>query len=121
MTLVQLLQLTAEILGVIAGVAGVIALIWLFVRRNISTDVQKNQTELIQTLKDRLDIMETENKELKKSHIENARNIGELQGQVKVLRDIPLKEIAESMAKVSQSQEHIIQLLKSNGSNKGGV
>lgn len=117
----EILVVTGEVIGVILALAGLIALVLVATRRNVDKEVQKNQDTLIQTLKDRLDIVESENKELKKSHIDNARSIGDLQGQIKVLRDIPLKEIAVSMAKVAESQEHIIKLLKDNGFHKEGA
>lgn len=113
-----------DIIGSIALVGG--ALLVLLSNRNKAATEAQNR--LIQAQKDRLDILE-------KQHIESAKLIGQLQGQLTAYKDLPLKEIAHSMKAISEGQKttevimqtiatgqaSIIEILKANGLNTGFI
>lgn len=62
-------------------------------------------------LKERVDILEKEREEARKQHLENQRAIASLEGQLKTYKEIPLKQIADSLAKLADSNAQI----KDNG------
>jgi hypothetical protein len=94
----------ADIVGSGALVVG--AMLVIFSTRTKETI--KAQAILINTQKERLDLLESQ-------HLENARLIGELSGQLSAYKDLPLKQIAESMGLISATQKSIIELLHHNG------
>lgn len=104
-------QLALFIIEVVFGISLIGTLVVLAVRKNVSKETLSAQNELISTLKTRVDVVEAENKELKASHIESVRRIGELEGQINNLKTLPLKQIADSLKATSKTQEHIISML----------
>lgn len=92
--------------------AGII-LALLYVKSRIPGETIKQQGELIKALTERQN-------ELINAHVSNEKAISELQGQIKVYKELPLQQIANSLKmletlpaefeKISnKSQEHIIQ------------
>jgi hypothetical protein len=56
--------------------------------------------ELTSVYEQRLHILEEQN-------LENVKQIGELQGQIKVYKDLPLREIADGMKQISLVNESV--------------
>ena|SRR3990167_3152557 len=56
--------------------------------------------------------LKAENKEWKVKHDDNARAISDLQGQIKILKSIPLAEIASGLKAVGTSNAAILRSLK---------
>lgn len=103
---IQIVIIGAEI------IAGVI-ITALFVRSRIPKETIEQQGKLIEALTQR-------QKELLDAHVMNEKAISELQGQIKVYKELPLQQIANSLKmletlpaefeKISnKSQEKIIQ------------
>lgn len=103
---IQIVIIGAEI------IAGVI-ITALFVRSRIPKETIEQQGKLIEALTQR-------QKELLDAHVMNEKAISELQGQIKVYKELPLRQIADSLKiletlpqefqRISdQNQEKIIQ------------
>jgi len=103
---IQIVIVGAEI------IAGII-ITALFVRSRIPKETIEQQGKLIEALTQR-------QTELLAAHVTNEKAISELQGQIKVYKELPLQQIANSLKmletlpaefeKISnKSQEHIIQ------------
>jgi hypothetical protein len=103
---IQIVVIGAEI------VVGVV-LAALFIRSRIPKETIAQQGELIKALTQR-------QQELLDAHVVNEKAIAELQGQIKVYKELPLQQIANSLKMLetlpaeferisNKSQEHIIQ------------
>lgn len=87
----------------IVGVGGsVLALLSRIPKQTI-----QNQKDLIDTYEKRLKALEDQAQEDKKQHIENVRAIADLQGQIKVYKELPLQEMASAMQEISRVNKGI--------------
>lgn len=69
----------------------------LYIKSRIPQETIKEQTSLIATLKDRLDEMDRTNKLLLDQQNADRALINKLEGQIEILRDLPLKSIAAAL------------------------
>lgn len=92
-----------DIIGSVALVAGAV----LVIISRSTKDTIKQQSVLIDAQKDRLDLLE-------RQHIENAKKIGQLEGQLNAYKELPLKQIASSLKSLSENQRSIIDILNKN-------
>lgn len=82
-------------------VLAAIAIAWLYVKSRIPKQTIEQQAILIDTLKGRVDEMEKDNKAQLLKHIESEKAIADLQGQIKVYKELPLQEISISLKALS--------------------
>ena len=106
-------ELTKLLEGIIV-VGGVGSVFYAVFKSRTTKDIIANQTTLIDTLKKRIDAAIDENKELRQLHIANEKSIAELRGQVSVYKELPLKELADSMQQIASTQDKILSQLKKN-------
>lgn len=95
------------------------AILTLFSR--IPKQTIENQKELIDTYEKRLKSLEDQRELDRKQHIDNVKAIAELQGQIKVYKELPLQEMADAMKQISdvnktiaESNQEILKTLKSS-------
>lgn len=81
----------------VGEVIGVVVMAILYVKSRLPKETIEQQTKLIDALNKRLDNLEGENKELHKQHVDNQKAIADLQGQIKVYKELPLQDIAKSL------------------------
>ncbi len=81
---------------------------------NYESTIQSYQ-DVIDSLKTKNDFYEKEIKELRVMHTENVQQIGELKGELKSYRELPLKEIAENQKVITTVQLLIAEHLKVDG------
>jgi protein subunit release factor B len=81
---------------------------FLAIKSQIPKQTIQNQKELIETYEKRLKALEDQSEQDKKQHIENVKAIADLQGQLKVYKEIPLQEIANSMKELSATNKQIL-------------
>ena len=74
--------------------------------------MSKVKTDNLNDLKERVDILEKELRYAKDEHMENQKAISNLQGQLQTYKEIPLKSIASSLDKLSDSNNRILETLK---------
>lgn len=67
----------------------------------------ENQKDLIETYEKRLKALEDQSAEDRKNHLEQVKAIADLQGQIKVYKELPLQEMAKAMQKISEVNETI--------------
>ncbi len=81
----------------VGEVIGVVVMAILYVKSRLPKETIEQQTKLIDALNKLLDNLEGENKELHKQHVDNQKAIADLQGQIKVYKELPLQDIAKSL------------------------
>lgn len=72
----------------------------------------KVKDENLNDLKERVAILEKEREEAREQHIENQKAIANLEGQLKTYKEIPLKQIANSLTELSASNGQILNALQ---------
>jgi uncharacterized protein HemX len=97
----ELIRLAEGIL-ILTGIAGVVYAV--FKSQTTKATIQ-SQKELIETLTAQIS-------ELRTLHMENEKAIAKLSGQLEVYKEIPLKEIGESLKQLSETQKRILAQLK---------
>lgn len=110
------MDIFALIAVIVVIIGGVISL-----RQKQPKEIISNQKVLIETYEKRLKALEDQSVADHKQHIENAKAIADLQGQIKVYKEIPLRQLADSMQKISDvnegiaaSNQEILKTLKSS-------
>jgi hypothetical protein len=97
-------------IGYIAGVVGFVATIvaaYLVTKSTTTKVTIESQKELINTLIAGKDEQKDQIAELHNKHAESVKAIGNLQGQIDVLKNIPLKEISQDLRIISRDQAKI--------------
>lgn len=97
------IQTFTNILGLIMLVGGAILIL-----------ASKVKSDNLADLKDRVAILETEREEARKQHIENQKAIANLEGQLSTYKEIPLKQIAQSLTELSKSNDKILNVLENS-------
>lgn len=87
----------------------------LYIKSRLPKETIEQQTKLITALEGRIKTMEDENKEQLKKHIENEKAIAELQGQIKVYKELPLQDIAKSLKALENLPQEFEKITKANG------
>lgn len=100
MTSSELIRLAEGIL-VLTGIGGVIYAVF---KSQTTRQTITSQKELIDTLKTQVD-------ELRTLHIDNEKAIAKLSGQLEVYKEIPLKDIADSLKGLNETQTKILKKL----------
>lgn len=103
MTLTELLQILGTVLAVGAGAAILIGNIF-YVLRSQTGKIQKEQ---LHQLKEEIATCEAK-------HQNSQKDIHRLQGQIDVLKDIPLKDINRDIANISKTNKQILDTLKTS-------
>lgn len=104
------------ILGYAVGVVGAILAL-----------TSKTKSDNLADLKQRVEILEKEREYAKEQHVENLKSIANLEGQLKTYKDIPLRGIDSSLAKLAESNDEILRTLQGsaeiaeNASKSGGL
>lgn len=81
----------------VGEVIGVVVMAILYVKSRLPKETIEQQTKLIAALESRINAMEADNKEQLRKHVENEKAIADLQGQIKVYKELPLQDIAKSL------------------------
>jgi len=104
-----------SIIGYIVGVGGGIAILFSRIPKQTIT----NYEQLTTALKGRIEALEEQSKVDHQNHLENIKAIADLQGQIKVYKELPLQAMAKAMQDISdvnkviaQSNEIILKTLK---------
>jgi hypothetical protein len=74
--------------------------------------MSKVKTDNLADLKERVEILEKEREFAREQHIENQKAISNLEGQLATYREIPLKSIATSLDRLSESNGKILRVLE---------
>jgi hypothetical protein len=96
-----------DIILAIVFIGGVL----VYAKGRIPQQTVKNLQDLTSTYERRIAALESELKEDHQIQLQNVSAISDLQGQVKVYKELPLQEIADGIKKVSESNDKIVTLL----------
>lgn len=86
----------------------------LYIKSRLPKETIDQQTKLITALEGRIKAMEDESKEQLKKHIENEKAIADLQGQIKVYKELPLQDIAKSLKALENLPAEFEKITQSN-------
>jgi flagellar motility protein MotE (MotC chaperone) len=100
-----------ELVSIIVSAVFLVISSVFYLRSQLPKQTIQNQKELIETYEKRLKALEDQANEDKKQHIENVKAIADLQGQIKVYKEIPLQSIADSMKELAATNRQILALL----------
>lgn len=94
-----------------AGYLGFIVGSLLYARSKVPNQTITNYKLLTESQEKRIAALEEQKKLDQETQVENIKAIADLQGQLKTYKDLPLKEIAEALGKISNSNELILSTL----------
>ena len=107
-----------EIISWIIGIVGIGGGVFSFLRYNNYKVTVQLQNDSIKALQDNKIITDEAlakaHLEIKELQIDSASKIGELTGQVKLYRDLNLKDIAEALSVISKSNAKILSTLQAS-------
>ena len=83
----------------------------LYAKARIPKQTFSNQKDLIDTYGKRLKSLEDQKKDDATQQIENVKAIADLQGQVKLYKDLALDTMAKSMAEIASTNLKILDML----------
>jgi hypothetical protein len=89
--------------GYVAGVAGAL----LYARSQVPGQTISNYKDLAESQERRIKALEEQRGVDHRNHIENIKAIADLQGQIKVYKELPLQDMASAMQKISTVNEGI--------------
>lgn len=103
----QSLMTIFNVLGYCAFIIGGI----FYARSRVPNQTIDNYEKLSVAQEKRIKALEDQSKLDREDHIESMRAIADLQGQIKVYKELPLQEMAIAMDKISHTQEGILDSL----------
>lgn len=104
-----------NIIILVSEIALAIGLAVIYIKARIPKETIKQQGELIAALQQRQILMEEENGQLRHSHVENQKAIADLQGQIKVYKELPLQDIAKSLKALEGLPKEFERITNANG------
>lgn len=104
---VQIVVLASEIIGAIV-------LSVIYIKSRLPKETIDQQGKLITALEKRLDELSRENRDLHEKHLHNERAIADLQGQIKVYKELPLQDIARSLKALEGLPKEFDRISKKN-------
>ena len=107
------MEIQALIFGVEIIVGAMLA--FLYIKSRLPKETIEQQSKVIAALEKRIDTMEFESKEQLKKHIENEKAIADLQGQIKVYKELPLQDIAKSLKALESLPHEFERITQANG------
>lgn len=119
-----ILSLVGYIAGAL-GLAGSVSAAIVMVRSTASKQTIDSQRELIDALLKGKEEQKEQIIDLQQKHLGSTKAIADLQGQLNVLKNIPLQQISDDlkavatqMASISKNQDNLVQALKQSLDSK---
>lgn len=81
----------------------------LYARSKVPTQTIVNYKLLTESQEKRIKALEDQSKADQKNHLDNVKALADLQGQIKVYKELPLQEMASAMQKISAVNEVIAE------------
>ena len=103
-------QTFQDVMFAIALIGGVI----VYSRSRIPQQNVKNLTALTDTYEKRIRALEDELKDNHQLQLNNVAAIADLQGQIKVYKELPLQQLANGIDKVAATQDKILSTLQAS-------
>lgn len=104
-------QITSIAVGIILGISGIVGIFYANAKNSLAKTTTENYEKTIKSYKDivesqelKINTLTDDMKELRAMHTENVKMIGQLQGELQTWKQLPIKELAENMAFVTEVQ-----------------
>lgn len=94
--------------GYVAGVAGAV----FYARSKVPNQTIENYKQLAEAQEKRISALEAQVKVDRQNHLDNIKAIADLQGQLKTYKELPLREMADAMEKISATEINILAILQ---------
>lgn len=103
-------QIVQDILIAIGLIGGTL----VYYRSRVPQQNIKNLQVLTDTYEKRIKALEEELHESRQAAVDNAKAIADLQGQIKVYKELPLQELADGIKKIGDSNQMILTTLQAS-------
>lgn len=104
-------QIIAIAVSVALGISGIVGIFYANAKNTLAKTTTENYDKTIKSYKDivesqelKINTLTDDMKELRAMHTENVKMIGQLQGELQTWKQLPIKELADNMAYVSEVQ-----------------
>lgn len=104
-------QIASIAVGIILGISGIVGIFYANAKNSLAKTTTENYEKTIKSYKDivesqelKITTMSEDIKELRVMHTESVKMIGQLQGELSTWKQLPIKELAENMAFVTEVQ-----------------
>lgn len=112
-------QVAAIILTIILAVSGTVGIFYANAKNKLAKTTNDNYEKTIKSYKDivesqelKINVLTEDMKEMRVLHTESVKMIGELQGELRTWKQLPIKELSDNMAFVVELQYLMAQHLK---------
>lgn len=107
----ELWQIASIVVAILLAISGVIGIFYANAKNSLAKTTTENYEKTIKSYKDIVESQELkittladDIKELRTLHTESVKMIGQLQGELSTWKQLPIKELAENMAFVTEVQ-----------------
>lgn len=111
-------QIASIVVGIILGISGIIGIFYANAKNSLAKTTTENYEKTIKSYKDIVESQELkinslleDMKDVRAMHTENVKLIGELQGELRTWKQLPIKELSDNMAFVVELQYLMAQHL----------
>lgn len=106
-----------EFSAVIFGVEIIVGILLgiLYIKSRLPKETIEQQAKLITALEKRIGVMEDDQKLMLRNHVENEKKIATLEGQIKVYKELPLQDIANSLKALENLPNEFERITNANG------
>ena len=115
----EIWQIAAIVLSIILAVSGIIGVFYANAKNKLAITTTENYEKTIKSYKEivesqerKINSLTDDMKEMRNLHTESVKMIGELQGELRTWKQLPIKELSDNMAFVVELQYLMAQHLK---------
>lgn len=104
-------QIASIVVAVLLAISGIVGIFYANAKNTLAKATTENYEKTIKSYKDivesqeiKINTLSDDMKELRHMHTENVKMIGQLQGELQTWKQLPIKELADNMAFVTEVQ-----------------
>ena len=86
----------------------------LYAYSKAPSETIKNYESLVKSFKERIEMLEAQSLIDTQNHLASVKGIADLQGQIKVYKELPLQEMSNALQKISDTNQLILLTLNSS-------
>lgn len=111
-------QVAAIVVTIILAVSGTVGIFYANAKNKLAKTTNENYEKTIKSYKDivesqelKIGVLTEDMKEMRQLHTESVKMIGELQGELRTWKQLPIKELSDNMAFIVELQYLMAQHL----------
>ena len=115
----EIWQIAAIVVSIVLAVSGIIGVFYANAKNKLAKTTTENYEKTIKSYKEivesqelKINSLTDDMKEMRNLHTESVKMIGELQGELRTWKQLPIKELSDNMAFVVELQYLMAQHLK---------